>query len=209
MPRYLFIILCVVIVLLILLLTAVIVLYAIVPAIVRSTIAKAELGFRSVSIEDVRNDGFRLRAQLVLSNTGSIPATIVPPLVIHIDNVGTVTNNDPISIVGSAAETLVSLDCPFVIDNMDAFTDFTHSLVFQPNVTWHLKAEATVRPVSSHMISYSNIPMNKDIRLDAFNGLRDVSIGALNLSRSDSQRIIIDTTIGIRNPSVFSIDLGM
>lgn len=209
MPRYLFIILCIVLVLLILLVTTIITLYAIVPSIVRSTIDKAQLGFRSISIEQAQATGFRLRAELVLSQTGSIPATIVPPLVIHVDDVGTVTNDNPIRIVGSAADvTVVPLDCPFVIDNMDAFNRFTHNLVFERNVVWHLQAKATVRPISNSFLSYSDIPLDKSITLDAFNGLNNVSIGALDLSRSNATHVNIDTNIRIENPSLFSIELG-
>jgi hypothetical protein len=209
MPRYLFILLCIAIGLLILLIAAVILLYAVIPAIVRSAIGKANLGFRSVNIEQIENNGFRLRAELELSNTGSIPASIIPPLVIHVDDIGTVTNNEIVSITGgSGNSTIVPIDAPFIITNVDAFNNFSRSLIFQPKVVWHLKADATIRPISSHMMSYSNIPFNKDVTLNAFNGLRDVSIGSISLNRSDAQNIIVDIVIKIRNPSVFSIDLG-
>jgi hypothetical protein len=209
MPRYLFILLCIAIVLLILLIAAVILLYVVIPAIVRSTITKANLDFRSVNIVQIEDHGFRLQADLELSNTGSIPATIIPPFVIHVDDVGTVTNTEKISITGgSNNSTIIPIDAPFMITNMDAFNNFSRSLIFQPNVTWHLKADATIRPISSYMLSYSNIPFNKEVKLNAFNGLRDVSINSISLNRSDAQNIIVDIVIKIRNPSVFGIDLG-
>jgi hypothetical protein len=209
MSRYLFILLCVILAILILFLGTIIVLYAIVPAILRSTIAKAQLGFRSVNIEHIQNNSFRLRAQLEISNTGSIPATIVPPFIIHVGDVGTVTNTEPISITGgSANSTVVPVDAPFVISNLEAFDNFSRSLIFQPNVVWHLKAEATIQPISRYMVSYKNIPFNKEVTLMAFNGLSDVSVDSINLNRSDEYRIIVDIIIRIRNPSVFSIDLG-
>jgi hypothetical protein len=209
MPRYLFILLCIAIVLLILLIAAVILLYVVVPVIVRSAITKANLDFRSVNIVQIEDHGFRLQADLELSNTGSIPATIIPPFVIHVDDVGTVTNTEKISITGgSNNSTIIPIDAPFMITNMDAFNNFSRSLIFQPNVIWHLKADATIRPISSYMLSYSNIPFNKEVKLNAFNGLRDVSINSISLNRSDAQNIIVDIVIKIRNPSVFGIDLG-
>jgi hypothetical protein len=209
MPRYLFILLCTAIALLIILIAVVVLLYAIIPVILRSTIKKSNLGFRSVNIEQIGDNGFRLRADLELSNTGSIPAMILPPLVIHVDDVGVVTNNEQISIRGgSGNSTIIPIDAPFNITNMDAFNNFSRSLIFQPNVVWHLKSTATIRPISSHMLSYSNIPFNKEVTLKAFNGLRDVGIGSVNLNRSDAQNIIVDIVIKIKNPSVFGIDLG-
>jgi len=209
MPRYLFIILCITLCILILLLGAIVVLYTVVPAMVRSAMAKAQLDFRSVSIEQIQTNSFRLRAQLELSNTGSIAATILPPLVIHVDNIGTMTNNDAIAITGgSANSTVVPIDAPFVISNLEAFDNFSRSLIFEPSVVWHLRAEATIRPISRYMVSYSNIPFNKEVALHALNGLSDVSIDSLSLNRSDANRILIDTVIKIKNPSVFSIDVG-
>lgn len=210
MPRYLFIILCIVLILLILLVAAIIVLYAVIPAIVRSTIDKAELNFGSLQIDQIQTKSFRLRADLIMKNTGSIPATIVPPLVITVnENVGIVTNNDPISISGSSSNgTVVPLNSQFQIVDMDAFNNFTRGLVFNSNVSWHLQAQATIRPISSAFLSYSNITLDKHITLKAFDGLHNVSISGLSLTRSTATRIIIDTTITIQNPSLFSIELG-
>jgi len=208
MPRYLFIILCIAIVLLILLLVAIVALYAIIPAIVRSTIDKAQLGFNSVQIDQIQDRSFRLRAELVMTNTGSIPATIVPPLVIQVDDVGKVTNNDPIEITGNSAGSVASMNCQFEIDDLDAFTRFTRELVFNSNVSWHLTAQATIRPISGSFLSYSNITLDKHIPLQAFDGLKNVSIGTISLERSNATHVIIDTSITIENPSLFSIELG-
>jgi hypothetical protein len=209
MRRKLFIILCIAIALLVILLGVIIVLYAIVPAIVRSTIEKAELSFRSVNIEDIKTDGFRLRAQLELSRTGSIAATILPPLIINVDNVGTVTNNERIVITGdSSRPTVVPVDSPFVISDLNAFHTFTRSLIFEHQVIWHLKAKASIQPISSIMPVYSDIPFNKEVKLDALNSLENVSIKSVSLRRSDAQRIFVDIIIEIPNPSIFSIDLG-
>ncbi len=209
MHRHLFIILCIALALLILILGALLVLYVVVPAIVRSTIDKAQLGFRSVSIENIENDRFRLRAELELSNTGSIPATILPPFIIHVNDVGRIINNEPIIITGnSSGKTVVPIDSSFIVSNVEAFNNFSRSLVFESNVVWQLKSEATIRPIGRFMPSYSNIPFNKVVTLGALNGLPNVSIGAISLSRSNAHRVIADLTIKITNPSVFSIDLG-
>ncbi|CAF5204130.1 unnamed protein product, partial [Rotaria magnacalcarata] len=136
-----FILSCTAISLLALLIGIIIVFYAIVPAIVKSTIEKAELSFRSVNIGDIGNNGFRLRAQLELSRTGSISAKILPPLIINVDNVGTVRNDDTISIVGNPNRpTIVPIDSPFSVSNLAAFHRFTRSLIFEPHVIWHLTA---------------------------------------------------------------------
>ncbi|CAF3438846.1 unnamed protein product [Rotaria sp. Silwood2] len=207
--RHVCITLCIMIVLLILLLGILIVLYVIVPAIIRSTIAKAQLDFRSVNIEQIENDRFHLRAQLELSHTGSLPATILPPLIINVDNVGTVVHNESISITGDTTNpTVIPINSPFIVSDMKAFRNFSRSLIFEPNVVWHLKAEATIRPISGHMLSYSKIPFNKEVTLGALNSLPNVSIDSISLIRSDAHRVIIDLTIKITNPSIFSIDLG-
>ncbi|CAF1029434.1 unnamed protein product [Rotaria sordida] len=209
MRRNLFIILCIAIILLAILTGIIIVLYAIVPAVVRSTIEKAELSFRSINIEDIKNDNFRLRAQLELSRTGSIAATILPPLVINVDNIGTVRNDKPISIEGySDRPTIVPVDSPFIISDLEAFHKFSRSLIFEQNVIWHLTAKASIQPISSIMPVYSNIPFNKQVKLNALNSLQNVSIKSISLRRSDAYRIFADIIIVIPNPSVFSIDLG-
>lgn len=209
MSRWLCISLWVLIVLLLLLCALLLTVYVIVPAIVRSTIDKAEVGFRSVSIEEIQQDRFRLRAQLELSRTGSIPATIVPPLIIHVDNVGVVTLNESIAIKGdSSGTTVIPVDSPFVVSDPVAFGNFTRALVFDSSVVWHLKAEATIRPLTRHMMSYSNIPFNKQVTLDALHGLPNVSIDSIRLNRSDERQVLADISIRIVNPSVFSIDVG-
>ena len=207
--RNLFIILCISVVLLIILLGILMVLYAIVPAIVRSTIAKAQLSFRSVNIEEIENDRFRLRAQLELSRTGSIAATILPPLIINVDNVGTVRNDQPIVIAGdSDRSTFVPIDSPFIVSNLFAFHNFTRSLIFESNVVWHLTAQVSIQPISSIMPIYSNILFDKKVTLDALNSLHNVNIKTISLRRSDVQRILVDIIIEIPNPSIFTIDLG-
>ncbi|UJR30114.1 hypothetical protein I4U23_017655 [Adineta vaga] len=209
MSCYLFLSFCVLFVLLILLLGILFVLYVVVPIIVRSTIDKTQLAFRSVNIEEIEKDRFRLRAQLELSRTGSIPATIIPPFIIHVDNVGIVTINESISIKGdSSATTVVPIDSPFDVINITAFHNFTRSLVFQSNVIWHLKAQATIQPLTRHMLSYSNIPFNKDVSLNALDGLQNVSIRSINMNRSTEHQIYADILIQIINPSIFSIDVG-
>ena len=207
--RKLFIILCIAIALLVLLLGIIIVLYAIVPAIVRSTIDKAELAFKSVNIEEIRNDRFRLRAELELSRTGSIAATLLSPLIINVDNVGTVRNDQPIVITGDANRpTIVPIDSPFIISSLEAFHIFSRSLIFESSVVWHLTAKASIQPISNAMPVYSNIPFNKKVTLNALNSLQNVNIKSISLRRSDVQRIFVDITIEIPNPSIFSIDLG-
>ncbi|CAF1211633.1 unnamed protein product [Adineta ricciae] len=209
MSRYLFISLCVLLVLLLLLFAVLLTLYVIIPIIVRATIDKAQVGFHSVNIEQVEKDRFRLRAQLELSRTGSISATIIGPLIINVDNVGIVTVNESISIKGgSSGTTVVPIDSPFMVTNITAFHNFTRSLVFDSRVVWHLKAEATIQPLTRHMLSYSNIPFNKDVTLNALNGLPNVTINSINLNRSTEHNVFADINIQIVNPSLFSIDVG-
>ncbi|CAF4136821.1 unnamed protein product [Rotaria sordida] len=209
MNRKLFIILCIAIILLAIFIGIIIVFYAIVPAIVRSTIEKSELSFRSVNIEDIENDRFRLRAQLELSRTGSIPATIRPPLIINVDNVGTVRNDQPIVIDGDPdRSTVVPVDSPFIISDLQAFHKFSRSLIFEEHVIWYLTSKVSVQPISGAMPVYSNIPFNKQVKLNALNSLQNVSIRSVSLLRSDKTRIVADIIIEIPNPSIFSIELG-
>ena len=194
---------------LVLLLGVIVVLYAVVPTIIRSAIAKAKLDFHSVNIEQIQKDRFHLRAQLELSHTGSIPVTILPPLIINVDNVGTIISNESIVITGdSAASVFVPIDSPFIVSDLKAFHNFSRSLIFERNIVWHLKAEATIRPISSYMLSYSKIPINKEVTLNALNSLPNVSINSISLNRSDAHRIFADLVIKIMNPSKFNIDLG-
>ncbi|UJR16367.1 hypothetical protein I4U23_003270 [Adineta vaga] len=209
MRRKLFILLCIAIALLIILLSIIIVLYVIVPAIVRSTIEKTELSFRSINIEDIKNDSFRLRAELELSRTGSIPATILSPLIINVDDVGVVRNEQSIKITGDGDQpTIIPIDSPFVVSNLGAFNNFTRSLIFESSVVWHLTAKASIQPISTVMPTYSNIPFNKKVTLNALNGLQNVSIKTVDLRRSTAKHIFVDIIIEIGNPSIFNIDLG-
>ncbi|CAF3744286.1 unnamed protein product [Rotaria socialis] len=179
------------------------------PTIIRLIIAKVKIDFRWINIEQIENDRFHLRAQLELSHTGSIPATILSPLIINVNNVGIVVHHESISISGDAhASTVVLISAPFIVSDLKAFRNFSRSLIFESNVVWNLKAEATIRPILRHMISYSKIPFNKEVTLSALNGLSNVSIDSINLNRSDAHRILVDLVIKIVNPSVFSITLG-
>ncbi|CAF0888313.1 unnamed protein product [Rotaria sordida] len=197
------------IILLILLLGILVVFYVVVPVVIRSIIAKAQLDFRSVNIEQIENDRFHLRAQLELSDTGALPATILSPLIINVDNVGIVVHNEPISITGdTTGPTIIPINSSFIVSDMKAFRNFSRSLIFEPNVIWHLKAEVTIQPISHHMLAYAKIPFNKEVTLDALNRLPNVSINSLSLRRSDAYRVLADLIIKIPNPSIFSIDLG-
>lgn len=185
------------------------VLYVVAPSIIRVIIAKARVDFRSITIEQIQNDRFHLRAQLELSNTGSIPATIVAPLIINVNDVGILTHNESICISGDTdAATVVLIDAPFIVSDFKKFRSFSRSLIFESNVVWNLNAEVTIRPILRHMISYSNIPFHKTVTLNALNGLPQVDIDSIVLARSNSQQIIADITIIITNPSIFTINLG-
>ena len=195
--------------LLIALIGILLVFYAVIPAIVRSAIDKAQLDFRSVSIEEIENDRFRLRAELELSRTGSIPATILPPLIINVDQVGTVSNNRSIVIEGDSSKaTLVPVDSPFLVTDLTGFHRFSRALIFESEVIWHLTAKASIQPISRHMPVYSNIPFNKQVKLTALNSLRRVTIQSIDLRRSNAEEISVDLLIEIFNPSFFTIDLG-
>ena len=209
MPRYMCISFSLAIALLISLIGLLIVFYAVVPAIVRSTIGKAQLDFRSVNIEQIENDRFRLRAELELSRTGSIAATILPPLIIDVEHVGTVRNEQPIVIEGDPEKaTIVPVDSPFVVTDRLGFHRFSRALIFDSEVIWQLTAKASIRPISRHMPVYSDIPFEKKVRLNALNALRRVTIQSIDLRRSTAQQIHVDLRIEIFNPSFFTIDLG-
>ncbi|CAF1172027.1 unnamed protein product [Rotaria sordida] len=198
-----------IILLIFLLLAVLVIFYIVVPAIIRSIIAKIQLDFRSINIEQIENDRFHLRAQLEFSHTGYLPATILPPLIINVDNVGIVVHNESISIIGDiAGPTVVSINSPFIVSDMKAFRNFARSLTFEPYVVWHVKTEVTIQPISRHMFFYSNIPFNKEVTLGALNRLPNVSVDSISLRRSDAHRVLTDLIIKITNPSIFSIDLG-
>lgn len=209
MRRYVCIMSFTAIALLTLLTGVLVVFYVIVPAIVRSTIDQAEIGFRSVSIDEIQQDRFRLQTELELSRTGSIPAKILAPLVINVDNIGTVRNEKVIEITGDADKsTIVPVDSPFIVSDQQGFQAFARALIFDEEVTWHLTAKASVQPISRHMPVYSNIPLDKKVKLIALNQLQRVNIRSLSLLRSDAKHIYVDLTIEIVNPSLFTIELG-
>lgn len=183
--------------------------YAIIPAIIRSTIDNAELAFRSVTIDEIQDDRFRLRTELELSRTGSIPAKILAPLIIDVDKLGTVRHDTIIDIKGGGSQPLVvPVDSPFIISNQSGFENFARSLIFDENVMWHLTAEASVQPISQHMPVYSGIPFDKKVKLRGLNKLQRVNIQSISLLRSDAHHIYVDLVIEIFNPSLFKIALG-
>ena len=209
MPRYVCVILFTSIVLIALLVGILVAFYAIIPAIIRSTIDQAQLSFRSVTIDEIQEDRFRLRAELELSKTGSIPAKIRPPLVIDVDHIGTVRHEVAIEIKGDSSQaTVVPVDSPFVISDQQGFQNFARSLIFDGEVTWHLTAEASVQPISDQMPVYSGIPFDKKVKLTALNKLERVTIQSISLLRSDAEHIYVDLAIEIFNPSLFTIALG-
>jgi hypothetical protein len=174
-----------------------ILLYVVVPSIIRSTIAKTKLCFRSFNIEQIEKNRFRL------------PASIICPLIINIDNVGILIINESIDIgSGSSGSTVVRINCPFVVSDIIAFDNFIRSLIFERNVVWHLKAEASIQPLSHHMVCYSKIPFNKEVKLNGLDGLSNVSIDSISFNRSTAHNIVVDVLIKFVNPSIFSIDVG-
>jgi hypothetical protein len=209
MSRYMCIILFTSIILIALLIGILIGFYAIIPVIIRSSIDKADLAFRSVTIDEIQDDRFRLRTELELSRIGSIPAKILAPLIIDVDKVGTVRHDTIIEIKGSGSQHIVvPVDSPFIISDRSGFENFARSLIFDENVIWHLTAEASVQPISRHMPVYSGIPFDKKVKLNGLNKLKQVNIQSISLLRSDAHHIYVDLVIEIFNPSLFNIALG-
>ena len=102
----------------------------------------------------------------------------------------------------------MSIDSTFLVSSLEAFHNFSRSLIFEANVTWHLTAEVTVRPLWRPMLSYSKIPFNKEVTFAALHGLSNVTIDSIRMNRSTADRILADLTITMANPSIFTIDLG-
>ena len=68
---------------------------------------------------------------------------------------------------------------PFLVMSLPAFYNFSRSLIFEEQVQWHLKANATIRPLGRCMLSYSDIPFDKQVTLNALHSLPNVSIDSI------------------------------
>jgi hypothetical protein len=206
MSRKHFFILCLILMLALLVIAALVTLYVIIPVVVRSIIHETELSFQSMTICEMEQDRFRLKAQLSLRKTHSIPATILAPLPIEVNTIGTLYNNESISIRGDPSD--LSMDGSFIVSNMDDFYAFTRTLIFNDQIEWNLKAKVTIRPLWKYMLSYTNIPFDKDINMTALHGLHQVSLEMIRFNRSNDHQLLIDLKININNPSIVTIDLG-
>lgn len=92
------------------------------------------------------------------------------------------------------------------ITNQDAFTDFSYYLLTQPSFQWTLRS--TTVSVRALGIKFSNVFLEKQIQLDAFNGLPGIRITSFDAPSDTDDTINIVTTAAIPSQASLGVELG-
>jgi len=96
---------------------------------------------------------------------------------------------------------------PMEIINMDAWHGFSYAMMHGKTVEWELASTASVS--SSFLgihLHFTDIPFQKKVPLNSFNGLDDVQLSIFDLTQSQPDMIIIRMTVCMRNPSEIEIE---
>ncbi|CAF1438102.1 unnamed protein product, partial [Didymodactylos carnosus] len=209
------ILMCLVITALLILILSILIFYVIIPMVIKKTIGQANVSFKSILIDNVKSNYFHINSTLELTNTGSI-STRIEPMVLTIQamdkdtskftTIGLIKSDIPIKTSGKSSISII--DTQFSVTNIKAFNSFVRDLIFEQKVQWYLTAKANIQPISSSMPHYPDIPFEKQVTIQALNGLKDVQLKTFSLENSTEKQINLDLLIQIDNPSIFTMDLG-
>ena len=192
---------------------AVFALLVLTPIIVRFVVGQSELDFHDISISSPTTRGMHLYANGVISGTPPGLNANIAEMRLFVSQVladkslsrlGYMTMA-PLSVNGA---TKFVADSDFHITDPKAFDRFTHALIFDKSIQWHLQSEAAVTPSLGPFAlpTYRNIPFEKSIVIPSCGGLKDVELLVFDMSRSTAQDVVLALQVRINNPSIFNIN---
>ncbi|CAG8739832.1 2356_t:CDS:1 [Racocetra persica] len=98
----------------------------------------------------------------------------------------------------------MTFDSGFKVTDVNGFVKFSGDLLKESKVTFSISTNNLVVESLDLKQTVTNLSMSKDITVDGFNGLQDVTIG--NLDIANHSAIIIKAQM--KNPSNIGIDMG-
>lgn len=199
-----------------------ILIYAIVPLVIRSQLRHSTLSFEQLQIDGQPTDThLRMRTTATIGNVmhfkakvGSMELTVYQ---IPTANGSAALSSPPASALELGRMTLPALqlagpvtlhmDNDFAITHYDHFAAFTHSMVEAPSVEWLVEGSTSVTPTLAGIIlpTYKNIPFSKRVRVPGCNGLRDFQLLSFDMRHSTSSQILMTSTVRMVNPSPFAL----
>lgn len=188
-----------------------IVLYAIVPIIIKNAMGGSQLQFTSITITNPQATSMDVLAIGMISGAGPISAKLgaMTMYISELNPDGTTTLIGSItmpSMTVSGDTQLVSQTTMNIMD-MGAFNGFTKHMIFDDFIHWHLEASATVTPMFAGIPgpTYTNIPFSKDITLPGCAGLKDAQLVQFQLLGGTASGAASQINLRMVNPSIFSI----
>ncbi|KAF7983257.1 hypothetical protein HWV62_22882 [Athelia sp. TMB] len=190
--------------------TALYLIGAVAPPIVQSLVDGADLVFTQANITNLSDGGFDLSLVGSLTNIGPLDAkiTFVEPVVVSWmgSDIATITLPPVCAAANTGVPSYVTSGT-LAITDLTQFTAFATYLLHNPSFTWIISTPKL--QVEALGTIFTNVQLQKNITLAAFNGLPGVTISNFQLPSDDpAGGIHMDTDANIPSPSQLGIDLG-
>ena len=175
---------------------------------VQSIVKQAELSFSTANISRVTDDGFHLKLQGKLLNTGPFDAYISFPEGVEVIWEGhKMAQIKMPPICAAANEGVPNLETTgeLTISNNKWFTEFSKYILHNKKFTWTITSNK-VR-VQALNIVFDNVILTKEISFDAFNNIKGVKITSFDIPGQTSNALKAKAGTTIPSPASLGIDL--
>ncbi|KAF9204490.1 hypothetical protein BGZ49_005245 [Haplosporangium sp. Z 27] len=187
----------------------VIALYVVMPKIAQGLMDKATINFSQIDITNPSPTSMDLVMVGDMQHTGPFHADISFPGTVTVswNGVDLGTTEIPGTSTASGGHGNLNLLSSFTITNSTAFAEFSGYMLNAQSFVWHLQGKLNVKALG-HMVP--NLNLNKDITVNAFNGLSGISIQKFSLpgDAPDGSGIIIEIDTLVTNPSSIQMYMG-
>ncbi|CAG8458295.1 13175_t:CDS:2 [Acaulospora colombiana] len=162
----------------------------------------------SAAISDEQATSFNLHIDGDIKGIGDVQAKITFPSGLNVSSLGKdlgVVKLPPVTSDGSGAR--INSSAPFQITDVNNFAFFALTLLGGPSANWTLAANDV--QVEAFGIPLSGIQMNKDVPLQGFNGLRQLTIIEFEIpGTAPDGNFELAVKASLVNPSNVGIALG-
>ncbi|KAG0004259.1 hypothetical protein BGZ79_009843 [Entomortierella chlamydospora] len=187
----------------------VLILYVIMPKIAQGLMNKATISFSQIDITNPSASSMDLVMAGGMQNTGPFHADISFPGTVTVswNGIQLGTTEIPGTSTASGGHGDLNLQSKFTVTNETGFSEFSGYMLNAQSFVWHLEGKLNVKALG-HTVKDLNL--NKDITINAFNGLTGVAIQKFSLPGDDpsGKGILIEIDTTVTNPSAIQMYMG-
>ncbi|KAF8984175.1 hypothetical protein BGZ46_008689 [Entomortierella lignicola] len=187
----------------------ILILYVIMPKIAQGLMNNATINFSQIDIANPSPSAMDIAMQGDMYHTGPFHAEISFPGSVSVswNGIELGTTEIPGTSTASGGHGTLNLQSSFSVTNSSAFSEFSSYMLNAETFIWHLEGKINVKALGR---TVKDLNLNKDITVNAFNGLTGVTIQKFSLPSDDpsGRGITIDIETVITNPSAVQMYMG-